>query len=187
VLPPLKQATPITSLTGGDPAEFCAAVPGTNRAVSAWALASFVAPPGGRALPDFAYGPVVAADLGKAYAVGPEELVRQGALAIARARAAVAALRSIGLDQAAIDALAAKARAELTSTENRDPAVVQEIVLDDVRGRVGADTVSTAATAFASANPEPPGLFDLGDVSPEVAQRDGYGACPTEPASTQSR
>jgi hypothetical protein len=187
VLPPLDVATPITSLTGGDPAAFCQAVPAADRGVTAWALASLVAAPGGRALPDFAYGPVVAADLGNAYAVGPEELVRQGALAIARARAAVAALRNLGLDQAAMDELASKARTELTSAENRDPAVVQQIVLDDLRGRVGADQVSAAAVAFANANPEPPGLFDLGDISPEVAQRDGYGACPTEPAPTQSR
>jgi len=174
ILPPLQQATPITSLTGGDPTAFCQAIPAARRALTAYALASLVAPPGGRALPDFAYGPIVARDAGKAYAVGPQELVRQGALALARARAAVDALRGIGLDQAAIDEAANKADAELTSVDNRDPAVVQEIVLDDIRRRVGADTVNAAATAFADSHPEPPGLFDLGDVSPDVAQANGY-------------
>ena len=101
--------------------------------------------------------------------------MRQGAAVLARARAAVGALRGLGLDQAAIDELADKADSELTSTDNRDPAVVQEIVLADLRGRVGADSVSAAATAFSDAHPEPPGLFDLGDVSNDVAQNSGYG------------
>jgi hypothetical protein len=177
VLPPLNQATAITALTGGDPAAFCQAVPDADRAVNAWALASFVTPPGGRALPDFAYGPLVARDLGTAYAVGPQELVRQGALALARARAAVGALQTLGLDQAAIDDLANRAQTELTSAQDRDPAIVQEVLLGQLHLRVGADKVNAAATAFANANPEPPGLFDLGDVSDAVAQRDGYGAC----------
>jgi hypothetical protein len=175
VLPQLNQATPITTLTGGDPAALCATVPAANRAVTAYALATFVAPPGARGLPDLAYGPIVSRDLGKAYSVGPQEVVRQGAAAIDRARAAVDALRGLGLDQAAIDGLAAKAETELTSTENRDPAVVQETVLDDVRARVGADRVTAAAAAFSDSHPEPPGLFDLGDVPDAVAQRDGYG------------
>jgi hypothetical protein len=183
LLPPLHQATPITTLTGGDPAALCAALPAANRATTAYALATYVAPPGGRALPDFAYGPIVARDLGTAYAVAPQELVRQGAAAIARARAAVDALRGLGLDQAAIDELAAKAETELTSTEDRDPAVVQEAVLDEVRARVGADKVNAAAAAFADSNPEPPGLFDLGDVSDQVAQTYGYG-CAVAPAAT---
>src|SRR5207248_6061214 len=130
VLPPLHQATVITTLTGGDPAALCEALPSANRATTAYALATYVAPPGGRALPDFAYGPLVGRDLGKAYAVAPQELVRQGALTISRARAAVDALRALGLDQAGVDDLAAKADAELTSAEDRDPAVVQETVLD---------------------------------------------------------
>src|SRR5205085_3607006 len=103
VLPPLDQGTPITRLTGGDPALFCPLIPAANKAVTAWALATFVSTPDSRGLPDLAYGPVVARDLGKAYAVGPVELARQGAAALDRARAAVDALRALGLDQAAID------------------------------------------------------------------------------------
>ena len=48
-------------------------------------------------------------------------------------------------------------------------------VVDALRDRVGADKVSAAATAFADSHPEPPGLFDLGDVSDAVAQQYGYG------------
>ena len=184
VLPPLAQSTPITSLTGGDPAAFCEVLPAANRATTAYALASYVAPPGGRALPDFAYGPLVTRDLGKLYAVAPQELVRQGAVTIGRASAAVDALRGLGLDQATIDQLAAKADTELTSAQDRDPAIVQETVLDDLRGRVGADKVAAAATAFSDSHPEPPGLFDLGDVSDQVAQQYGYGcARPTQSAT----
>ena len=122
-------------------------------------------------------------DLGKAYSVAPQELVRQGAAAIGRARAAVDALRALGLDQAAIDQLADRADAELTSAEDRDPAVVQETVLDDLRGRVGADKVAAAATAFSDSHPEPPGLFDLGDVPDAVAQQSGFGCATATRAS----
>jgi len=185
VLPPLHQATEITTLTGGDPGALCAALPAANRATTAYALATYVAPPGGRALPDFAYGPLVTRDLGKAYAVAPQELVRQGAAAIGRARAAVDALRGLGLDQAAIDQLAAKADTELTSAQDRDPAIVQETVLDELRSRVGADKVAAAATAFSDSHPEPPGLFDLGNVSDQVAQQYGFG-CATSPEATNT-
>src|SRR5207248_8454093 len=121
----------------------------------------------------------------KAYTVAPQELVRQGAAAIGRARAAVDALRALGLDQAAIDDLAARADTELTSTDNRDPAIVQETVLDELRARVGADKVAAAATAFSDSHPEPPGLFDLGDVSDQVAQQYGFG-CATAPEASNA-
>jgi hypothetical protein len=176
VLPPLNVGTVIPKLTGGDPALFCQELPAANRAVTAWALATYVATPSSRGLPDFAYGPVVARDLGKAYAVGPVELARQGAPALARARAAVDALRALGLDQAAVDHLADLGATQVASAEDRDPALIQETLLDELRREVGADRVNAAAAAFSDSHPEPPGLFDLGDVSDEVLRSSGY-AC----------
>ena len=124
-----------------------------------------------------AYG--VVADLypstGKAYAVGPVELARQGALAMDRARAAVAALRALGLDQAAIDRQADLGAEQVAAAENRDPALIQETLLDELRRTYGADKVNAAAADFSNSHPEPNGLFDLGDVSDEVARSSGYG------------
>jgi hypothetical protein len=182
VLPPLNVGTSIPRLTGGDPTLFCPAVPAANKAVNAWALASFVATPASRGLPDLAFGPVVARDLGAAYAVGPVELARQGALAIDRARAAVAALRALGLDQAAIDRLADLGAEQVASAENRDPALIQETLLDELRRTYGADRVNAAAADFSNSHPEPPGLFDLGDVSDDVLRSSGY-ACALPPGS----
>jgi hypothetical protein len=177
LLPPISQATPIRTLTGGDPAAFCPAVPAANRAANVWALASFVATPSSRGLPDLAFGPLVVRDLGRAYAVAPQELAQQGALALARARAAVESLRTLGFDQESIDRLADRAADEAASPDNPDPVVVQQRLVDELGRQVGTDRVNAAAAAFASANPEPPGLFDLGDVSPEVASAYGYQAC----------
>jgi hypothetical protein len=89
------------------------------------------------------------------------------------------------LDQTAIDQLAAKADTELTASQDRDPAIVQEAVLDDLRSRVGADKVAAAATAFSDSHPEPPELFDLGTVSDQVAQQYGFG-CATSPEATNA-
>jgi hypothetical protein len=175
VLPSLNQGTAISKLTGGDPALFCPTLPAANKAVNSWALASFVATPASRGLPDFAYGPVVARDLGQAYAVGPVELARQGALAIGRARAAVDALHALGLDQAAIDHQADLGATEVASAENRDPVLIQETLLDELRRTVGADRVNAAAAAFSASHPEPAGLFDLGDVPDDVLRNSGYG------------
>ena len=175
-LPPLNQGTSIPKLTGGDPALFCQAIPAANKALNVWALASFVATPASRGLPDLAFGPVVARDAGRAYAVGPVELARQGALAMDRARAAVDALRALGLDQAAIDRQADLGASEVASAENRDPVLIQGALLDELSRSFGTDRVNAAAAAFSQSHPEPPGLFDLGDVSDDVVRNSGY-AC----------
>src|SRR5207247_9013248 len=120
------------------------AIPAANQAVNAYALATSVATPGSRGLPDLAFGPVVARDLGKAYAVGPVELARQGALAIDRARAAVAALRALGLDQEAIDRQADLGAEQVAAAENHDPALIQEALLNELRRTYGADKVNAA-------------------------------------------
>ena len=92
-----------------------------------------------------------------------------------RARAAVAALRALGLDQAAIDRQADLGAEQVAAAENRDPALIQETLLDELRRTYGVDKVNAAAADFSNSHPEPNGLFDLGDVSDEVARSSGYG------------
>jgi len=51
---------------------------------------------------------------------------------------------------------------------------VQAKLVDDLRGKVGQDRLDAAAAAFSDSHPEPPGLFDLGQVPADVARRAGY-------------
>jgi len=93
-----------------------------------------------------------------------------------RARAAVDAMRALGLDQAAIDRQADLGAQQVASAENRDPALIQETLLDELRRNFGVDRVNAAAAAFSESHPEPPGLFDLGDVPDDVVRNSAY-AC----------
>ena len=85
------------------------------------------------------------------------------------------ALRDLGLDQATIDGLADMAESQLSSLDNPEPAAVQTSILDRMGGVVGDQRLTEAAQAFSASNPEPPGLFDLGEVPDDVARNTGYG------------
>lgn len=172
--PPINAATPIATLTGGDPQPFCAAVDPMLRALSAWGITLLASTPSIAGQPDFAFAPVAAQTIDAALAAAPTEIAVQLAPSAQRAAAAVEALRAAGLDDAAISALADLAAGALADPDNPDPLVVEDLLLDDLRTRIGADALAAAAGAFAQANPQPPGLFDLGDVSDEVARAAGY-------------
>ncbi len=174
-LSPINPVTVLNTLTGGDPAQFCQTVAATQAAVSAWAIASLSAPPGIRGLPDLAYGPLVERTLGASVAAAPNEIAAQAGPALDRARAAVTTLRRLGLDQAAIDRLA-DLGSTLVQGDDRDPGVIQSKLVAELHSNVGADRTTAAAADFAAANPEPPGLFDLGDPT-DSAARDGGYAC----------
>lgn len=173
-LPPINTVTPLTTLTGGDPQAFCVALDPMLRAVGAWAVTTLAATPAIAGQPDLAFGPVAAQTIDTALAAAPEEIAVQLAPSAQRAAAAVEALRAAGLDDAAISALADLAAGALADPDNPDPLVVEDRLLDDLRARLGAEALAAAAGAFAQANPEPPGLFDLGDVSGEVGRAAGY-------------
>ncbi|MGI9022862.1 MAG: hypothetical protein ACR2HV_06480 [Acidimicrobiales bacterium] len=170
---PIGSATVLNALTGGDPAQFCQTRDATRAAVIAWAIASLSAPPAIRGHPDLAFGPVVERTLGASVAAAPDEIAAQAAPALGRAQAAVAALRGLGLDQSAIDQLADLGSAQVGG-ENPDPGVVQARLLAELRSYVGEDRASAAAADFAAVNPEPPGLFDLGDPTDAAARDAGY-------------
>jgi len=173
-LSPIKPVTVLTALTGGDPTAFCQSRPATRAAISAWAIASLSATPAIRGLPDLAYGPVAERALDTSIAVAPTEVVALAGLARDRAKAAVAALRALGLDQAAIDRLA-DLGATLVEGDNPDPNVVENKLLAELHSDVGEDRATAAASDFSAANAEPPGLFDLGDPTDSAARDAGYG------------
>ena len=172
--PLIAPPTAVTTLTGGDPALFCARAPTARNVVGAWALAGLVAPASGLGLPDLAYGPAAARALDALQPVAPEELARLFTPAQDRARAAVKALGELGVPANVVAEVADLADAQLSSPDSPDPVVVQDALLERLRAVVGEGPLATAAQAFAAANPEPPGLFDLGQVQPEAARAAGY-------------
>ncbi len=172
-LSPIKPVTVLNTLTGGDPTAFCEARQATRAAISAWAVASLSATPARRGLPDLAFGPIAERDLGASLAAAPTEIVALANPALDRARAAVNALRALGVDQAGIDRLA-DLGATLVEGDNVDPAAVEAKLLAELHSDVGQDRATSAAADFAAANPEPPSLFDLGDPTDSAAREAGY-------------
>jgi hypothetical protein len=168
--------TVLTTLTGGNPSAFCAAAPELTSVVASWALSSFTTIPAAQGQPDLAYAPAAARALATARAVAPDEIVARTDLAAARADAAVAVLRELGLNDQQLDELADLTVAKVTSTDT-DALVDQEALIARVAEMVGdRSRVDAAADAFAIANPEPEALFDFGDVTEDVARSSGY-AC----------
>ncbi len=109
-------------------------------------------------------------------AVAPDEIVARTDLAAARADAALAVLRALGVSDEGLDQLADLA-VEQVADPQTDAIEDQDALIARLVGLIGGqDRVITAAAAFAAANPEPPGLFDFGDVAAEVARPSGY-AC----------
>ncbi|MEA2704916.1 MAG: hypothetical protein QOD63_2861, partial [Actinomycetota bacterium] len=84
------------------------------------------------------------------------------------------ALGDLGVPADVVGQLADLADAQLSSPDDPDPVAVQEVLLQRLRAVVGDGPLAIAAQAFADANPEPPGLFDLGDVQDEAARAAGY-------------
>ena len=148
--------------------------PAARNVVGAWALAELVAPASGLGLPDLAYGPAAARALDALQPVAPDELVRLFTPAQERARAAVKALGELGVPAAVVAEVADLADAQVSAPDSPDPVGVQDAVLARLREVVGEGPLAIAAQAFAAANPEPPGLFDLGQVQPEAARAAGY-------------
>ncbi len=106
--------------------------------------------------------------------MAPDELVRLFTPAQERARAAVKALGELGVPAAVVAEVADMADAQLSAPDSPDPVVVQDALLARLRAVVGEGPLAVAAQDFAAANPEPPGLFDLGDVQDEAARAAGY-------------
>ena len=97
---------------------------------------------------------------------------------LARAQAAVAVLMGLGLNDAAIDAQASLADERLAQGTALDALSVEDELLTALADQLptaGVAGVQAAAHSFAAANPQPPELYDLGDVSAEVAEASGYG------------
>ena len=129
----LRPPTDITSLTGGDPATFCAAVGPFVDVMAGWALAELSSPAAAAGLPSLTYGPLVDRALRELSASAPDEIDRQLVAARDQAAAAVEALRQAGLTQAQIDAMADAMQGQLASA-NPDPAIAAQRVIGVLDG-----------------------------------------------------
>jgi hypothetical protein len=171
----LGQATVVTSLTGGDPASFCRVVGPWVQAMAGWSLAELSKPPAASGLPSLLFGPLVDRQMPAVVASAPDELVVRFTPAQQQAAAAVQALRGAGLTQAQVDTLA-DAMADQFASGQPDAAAAAVRVDGLLEGMLGADGATALATAFGRSNPLDPAVFDLGDVSDQVATDSGY-AC----------
>jgi hypothetical protein len=171
----IRQPTVITGLTGGDPVAFCRAVTPWVQTMAGWSLAELSAPPAATGLPSLLFGPLVDRQMPAVMASAPDELAVQFTAAQRQAAAAVQALRDAGLTQAQIDTLA-DAMADQFASDHPDAAAAAVRVDDLLKGMLGADRKTALATSFGQTNPLDPAVFDLGDVSDQVASDSGY-AC----------
>ena len=171
---PAVGVTSIGSLTGGNPAAFCAGAAAFVRTMASWSLADLSKPQAAAGLPALTHGPLVARQIAELAPSTPDELAVQFGPAARQAEAAVAALRQAGYGQADIDALADAAQAQLAGG-NPDPGLVEQQLVDLLEARSGHDAAVALATSFDAAHPTTADVFDLGDVSDSVANDSGYG------------
>ena len=171
----LRTPTVVSSLTGGDPAAFCRVVRPWVGVMAGWSLAELSAPPAASGLPSLLFGPLVDRQMGAVMASAPDELVGRFTAARDQSAAAVQALRDAGLTQEQIDQLA-DAMADQLASDQPDAAVAALRVDELLKGMLGADRTTAVAAAFGRSHPLDPAVFDLGDVSDQVASDSGY-AC----------
>ncbi|MGI9031829.1 MAG: hypothetical protein ACR2HP_17870, partial [Ilumatobacteraceae bacterium] len=170
----LEEATVITALTGGDPGRFCATITDTVAAVTAYAEAALSEAPTDAGVADLAFAPLLVRVLTPYLAAAPDELFALADPLRQRAETAAEALQGLGLDEAAVGALADQAAQGLTTAPATDGAALQQDLAATILATAGQDDLtSTAAQLFATAG-DPAPILDLGYVAPEVAAEYGY-------------
>jgi hypothetical protein len=175
---PYQPPTAIASLTGGDPAPFCAAIGPFVRTMAGWSLADLSKPSAAAGLPALTFGPLVARELRTLRPSTPDELLVQFSAASAQADAAVGALRQAGLTTTDIEMLADTASQQLEGP-NPDSALVEQQLVDGLGARLGRDAVVSLAASFDQLHPTAAAVFDLGEISPAVLESSDYGCLAT--------
>lgn len=173
---PVPDATPIATLTGGDPQRFCATIEPAVRAVVAWAQTILGDSPASAGVTDLLYAPVLTRTLGPYVETGPVELARRATPILQRAQAAEDALRVLGVSDADMARLADQASAELGSSVTPDGIAVAAHLRTTLERTVPADRLEASAAVFEAGQPDPATQLDLGYVAPSVGQASGF-AC----------
>jgi len=163
----------LTSLTGGTPDRFCAALPAAVDAVVAWANTILGEGPPDNGLTDLAYGPVLVRELTAYVDAAPIELGERARPLLSRAQSAVAALRDLGYSDAAIGHLADEAATVLSAT-GTDPVEAKSTLVAILREQLSADRLDNAAIVFGAGQPDPATLLDLGYVPDALSEAAGF-------------
>jgi NADH:ubiquinone oxidoreductase subunit 6 (subunit J) len=174
---PLPKATAITSLTGGDPTQFCTALVNAAPVLAAWAYAEFSATEEQQGEADLVYGPALVRLMTAYEASAPIEMATLAKPLLARATAAVDTLRHLGLDDDAIAALAERAVQATAVADGPDGVTLQTSLAADIAKQVGQDPLTAAATTFRAAQGDPATVSDFGYVSDDVAAASNFN-CP---------
>jgi hypothetical protein len=173
----IPEASVITTLTGGNPTLFCPAIVAAAPVIGAWAYAAITEPDDEQGAADFVYGPAVERVMTVYVASAPAELAAKAEPLLDREKAATAALRKLGLDDAAIAAMADEVIQLSSMADAPDGITLQNTVYAGLTTRLGKDAVDGAAAAFAETQPDPTAVGDLGYVPNDVALAAGFN-CP---------
>jgi hypothetical protein len=173
----LPPATLVTSLTGGDPTQFCTALVNAAPVLSAWAYAEFSGSSEQEGEADLVYGPALARLMTAYVSSAPVELATLAQPLLARATAATDALRHLGLDDAALATLADQASQATAVADGPDGVTLQKTLVDGLPPQVNASELAAASQAFSAAHGDPTTVIDLGYVSDDVASASNFD-CP---------
>ena len=178
---PALTTGPITVLTGGDPAAFCAVLADARIVLYGWTLALATEPADEAGQADLAFAPTLVRRLPAYLSSAPTELKARAQPVLDRARAALQVLRDAGVDDAGITALADQAERRLSEVTGLDSVTAVPDLEAAVASSTGADRFPGLASGFAAAHPQTADLLDLGDVPEAVAAAAGFD-CLSAPA-----
>jgi hypothetical protein len=179
---PLPEQTTITTLTGGNPAEFCRVLPSVKLSVTGWAVAVLQGDPAAAGLSDLAYAPLLVRDLRSYVKVAPQELAAQAQPILDRESDAEATLRALGLKDREIKRLASSASDLLLGPDKPDGTTVRDKLVKQLEKKIDPAHLQQAATDFGNAHGDPTSIMNLGFVPPEVGVAAGY-PCASEKTS----
>ncbi len=182
-LPAVPPGTTITSLTGGNPAQFCVILPTAAREVVAWAETVLGDAPGDAGVTDLAYGPVLARDLGIYVDNAPIEVAERARPLLGVAQAAVTTLKNLGFRDDMIGSLADQAAAALTAPGNPDGITARAALVARLSEAISPSRLAAAGVVFAAGQPDPATVLDLGFVPSTLTQGSAFSSCPAVLAS----
>ena len=177
-LPPPAAPTAVEQLTGGDPVRFCPTIPPAFRTITKWAEAALVGSPSDIGIADLVYGPLLYRDLQPYVDTAPNELAQRAQPILDRATAALDTLRALGMNDQEIDELADSVALALEAPAQPDGASVSVFHSRVLEQRIDESRLREIAVVFASGQPDPGTLLDLGFVPPEVGAASNFDCAP---------
>lgn len=171
-LPDLPEPTRVTTVTGGDPTRFCAAVDELVDVLEVWVPTVLSQQGEAQGLAELVLAPHLTEALAAYRSSAPDELAALAAELDQRSQAGLTALRAVGADEVTTARLAASLRDGIAA--GTDPLVLERRLVDDASASVDPDLLRRAATTFAAARRDPATALDLGDVDDALLASAGF-------------